>query len=59
MKIGSDILQIIKRIEIQYFRSIYSVVIKDFSDLNMFSGENDVGKSNILKVLNLFFKWRV
>jgi len=48
-------MQVIKRIEIQYFRSIYNIVIKDFSDLNMLSEKNDVGKSNILKALNLFF----
>ena len=41
----------IKRIEIQYFRSIYNIVIKEFSDLNMLSGKNDVGKSNVLKAL--------
>ncbi len=45
----------IARIEIQYFRSIYWVSISDLSDLNVFTGKNDVGKSNILKALNLFF----
>ena len=49
----------IKRIEIQYFRSIYNVVIKNLSDLNMFTGKNDVGKSNVLKALNLFFNNRI
>lgn len=49
----------IKRIEIQYFRSIYNVTIKDFSDLNMLSGKNDAGKSNVLKALNLFFNNRI
>lgn len=45
----------ITRIEIQYFRSIYRVNVSDLTDLNIFTGKNDVGKSNILKALNLFF----
>ena len=45
----------ISRIEIQYFRSIYKEIITDLRDLNIFSGKNDVGKSNVLKALNLFF----
>ena len=52
-------LHTIKRVEIQYFRSIYNVVIKEFSDFNMLSGKNDVGKSNVLKALNLFFNNRI
>lgn len=51
---GGSALHTIKRIEIQYFRSIYNIVIKDFSGLNMLSGKNDAGKSNVLKALNLF-----
>ena len=58
-KKGDSILHTIKRIEIQYFRSIYNIVIKEFSDLNMLSGKNDVGKSNVLKALNLFFNNRI
>ncbi len=45
----------IARIEIQYFRSIYWANITDLSDLNIFTGKNDVGKSNVLRALNLFF----
>ena len=41
-------------ISIKYFRSITSMNIS-VSDLNMLVGLNDVGKSNILKALNLFF----
>jgi len=48
-------MKIIRRIEIKYFRSIYSVVLKECSSLNVLSGRNDVGKSNILRALNLFF----
>mgnify|MGYP000639146592 CR=1 FL=1 len=56
---GNVTLNTIKRIEIQYFRSIYNIVVKDFSDLNMISGKNDVGKSNVLKALNLFFNNKI
>jgi AAA15 family ATPase/GTPase len=45
---------IIEKIEISNFRSIYHQVI-DCKKLNIFSGLNDTGKSNILKALNLFF----
>lgn len=48
-------MKIIRRVEIKYFRSIYSIAVKDCSSLNVFSGRNDVGKSNILRALNLFF----
>lgn len=45
----------IEKIEIQYFRSIYRVTITNINDINVFSGKNDAGKSNVLKALNLFF----
>ena len=45
----------IEKIEIQYFRSIYRETISGLKLLNIFTGKNDVGKSNILKALNLFF----
>lgn len=50
-------MKLIERIEIKYFRSFgeKSVKIIDLKDLNIFSGSNDVGKSNVLKALNLFF----
>ncbi len=48
-------MKFIEKIEIQYFRSIYWETIFDISDLNVFTGKNDVGKSNVLKALNLFF----
>jgi len=55
-------MNIIRTIEINYFRSIYRARIKNLKPLNIFSGGNDVGKSNILKALNLFFNnetdWR-
>jgi len=50
-------MKIIERIEIRYFRSFGEKIVKiiDLKDLNILSGSNDVGKSNVLKALNLFF----
>jgi predicted ATPase len=45
---------IIKEIRIRNFRSIVKADIS-LSDLSIIVGLNDVGKSNILKALNLFF----
>ena len=45
----------IEKIEIQYFRSIYRMKINSIEDINVLTGKNDVGKSNVLKALNLFF----
>lgn len=44
----------IEKIEIQYFRSIYRTTIKGVGDINVLTGKNDVGKSNVLRALNLF-----
>lgn len=44
----------IRKIEIYNFRSIRSITIKP-ADLAVLVGNNDVGKSNILRALNLFF----
>ena len=48
-------MNIIDRIEISYFRSVYKIDVGDVNHLNIISGSNDVGKSNILKALNLYF----
>ena len=50
-------MKIVEKIEIKYFRSFSEKIVRidDLKDLNVFSGSNDVGKSNILKALNLFF----
>ena len=45
----------IEGLEIRYFRSIQSIKLNKLTDLLVLSGRNDVGKSNILKALNLFF----
>ncbi|WP_457616859.1 ATP-dependent nuclease [Lutibacter sp.] len=44
----------IREIEIHSFRSIEKITLP-VKELNIFSGTNDVGKSNVLKALNLFF----
>lgn len=44
----------IKKIEITNFRSLTSVTLNDVADMNVVFGENDVGKSNVLRALNLF-----
>jgi predicted ATPase len=48
-------MNIISKIEIYYFRSIYSVTLNATNHLNVFVGGNDAGKSNVLRALNLFF----
>jgi predicted ATPase len=48
-------MQLIKKVEIHYLRSIYSTSLDSTGDLNLFFGRNDSGKSNILRALNLFF----
>ncbi len=49
-------MEIIKSVQIRKFRSLKSVTKKlDFTDLNIFVGQNDQGKSNLLRALNLFF----
>ncbi len=53
-------MQLIEKIEIKSFRSFGNqkknkTQILDLKDLNIFSGGNDSGKSNILRALNLFF----
>ncbi|MCM1300718.1 MAG: ATP-binding protein [Alistipes senegalensis] len=45
----------ISKVEIKNFRSIKTEVIGNLSELNVFSGCNDVGKSNVLRALDMFF----
>ncbi len=56
-------MKIIEKIEIKSFRSFGNrkkskTHILKIKDLNIFSGSNDSGKSNILRALNLFFNKR-
>ncbi|WP_337941784.1 AAA family ATPase [Parabacteroides sp.] len=48
-------MKLINKINIEYFRSLKSVHIENINHLNIFSGKNDIGKSNILKALDIFF----
>lgn len=48
-------MKIIESITIRYFRSVYTLTLSPCEDLTVITGKNDVGKSNILKALNLFF----
>jgi len=48
-------MKFIEKISIRYFRSLHKIDVKKCSSINIISGRNDVGKSNIIKALNLFF----
>ncbi|MDD3772877.1 MAG: AAA family ATPase, partial [Weeksellaceae bacterium] len=48
-------MRILEKIEISKFRSFGDLETIETFDLNIFSGSNDSGKSNLLKALNLFF----
>ncbi|MGB3501330.1 MAG: AAA family ATPase [Mesorhizobium sp.] len=48
-------MQLIKEVEIAYFRSFYKESLIRCSDLNIIFGKNDIGKSNVIRALNLFF----
>ncbi|SFL65445.1 AAA domain-containing protein, putative AbiEii toxin, Type IV TA system [Loktanella salsilacus] len=48
----------IRRIQIKNFRSIKNLDL-EVDDLAIFVGDNDSGKSNILRALNLFFNDRI
>ena len=49
-------MEIIRAIQIRKFRSIKSLTKNlNPTDLNIFVGQNDQGKSNVLRALNLFF----
>ncbi|MFH2052335.1 MAG: AAA family ATPase [bacterium] len=46
---------LIYSVQIKYFRSVHTASLKQCRDLNVISGRNDAGKSNLLRGLNLFF----
>ena len=49
-------MRLISKIQIKYFRSLYDIQFEKISDtMTVFTGGNDVGKSNVLRALNLFF----
>lgn len=45
----------IKKVKLSNFRVYKEETIIDFSDLNVFVGKNDIGKSTILEALDIFF----
>jgi predicted ATP-dependent endonuclease of OLD family len=45
----------IKRVRLSNFRSYKDEVTIEFSDLNVFVGKNDIGKSTVLEALDIFF----
>lgn len=47
--------KLINNVSVKYFRSINSEKISLCEPLNIITGSNDVGKSNFLRALNLFF----
>jgi predicted ATPase len=46
---------LINGIEVKYYRSINSQRIRECRPVNIITGSNDIGKSNLLRALNLFF----
>lgn len=48
-------MRLIKKVEVNYLRSLYGAVLDDVGSLNVVFGRNDSGKSNLLRALNLFF----
>ncbi len=48
-------MKAIKSVEINNFRSIVKLNVGALNRLNIIVGKNDIGKSNFLKALNLFF----
>jgi len=48
-------MKVIQKIQIRHFRSIFEEDFEDLNHMNIFGGQNDSGKSNVLKALNLFF----
>ncbi len=49
---------IIRSITVSYYRSINKQRIRNVMPLNIVTGGNDAGKSNLLRALNLFFTER-
>lgn len=48
-------MNLIREIEISYFRSFYKARLSNLDDFNVIFGKNDSGKSNVIRALNLFF----
>jgi len=46
---------LISSVSVRYFRSINALDMKKVEQVNIVTGSNDVGKSNLIRALNLFF----
>lgn len=46
---------IIRSITIKYYRSINNERLRDLKQINVITGGNDIGKSNVIRALKLFF----
>ncbi|WP_443088992.1 AAA family ATPase [Vibrio sp. 16] len=46
----------IKSIKIKNLLSFNNFMIKDLSDINCVIGKNNVGKSNLLKIIDFYYK---
>lgn len=49
----------IKKLRITNFKSLVDVTIEDLSQINMIYGQNNSGKSNILKFIDLLFSGKI
>ena len=50
-----ELVQLIKRVQVRGFRSIYDATIDELGHRSVLVGKNSSGKSNFLRALNLFF----
>jgi len=48
-------MKYISKIEISHFRSLNNAKVTDLKSLNIISGKNDSGKSNVIRAIELFF----
>jgi len=47
----------IKKIEIQNYKTIKKLNVDFYNDITLIVGKNNIGKSNVLKALEIFFEW--
>lgn len=54
-RLSPQLTGLISAVEVAYFRTFYKVTFDQLGQMNVFFGENDTGKSNVMRALNLFF----
>lgn len=47
----------IKKIEIQNYKTIKKLNVDFYKDITLIVGKNNIGKSNVLKAIEIFFEW--